>query len=788
MRLPAQQWFLMHTCRPCRPAKRRCAVGPAYARAYAVAMTGWRQLLLLLAESGTGTVRDQVVASSPGLLDDPRVQRHLKALSSAAGVCSEPAYGWVDDEDLRFVFCRTPVTPATLAVHLLVAPRAVAGAAQVLGLYDSPSWWRGEPLTGAAPDRVAELPEISLRQFERPLTPLLTQPPPPEEVISVVLAILDNAGNRPVLLYGGPDAAVATIAAVTQTLPALSDLVGFSTWEAGAAGERFDLLGRSGREADGSTPGTGNGVLQANAVSAANPASPETALLDEIDDMLTAALPDVVALDGTMDRVSRDQFFNAMAALVHRPDRIPPSVDHPRCRPLLLAAASGRQLAARSLWTLPHPTWSDGHESSPRWSGELRELGTLSWRNRPPAATSAAIATVHGRVATLGEAAEEGFVQAFTDAALGAGLAGADPPASLLVAAFRAALDARLAPSAMRPLLQLAAEHVGSDLLTSAAVPVVWRVRVATTAWAAGSLSREVLSAACARDPQLAQQLISEDSDHEVTEIVLGALHAQEAAALVAAGISTLGAARAMQSLREIGRALGSAQTLHVMAAVCSVIDLPLSCEDEQWVADHFAAAVGDGAHDVSSPDPVADLPWDLAGSLRCDVTWSWQQSAAVLGSRRHRTGADLVAAFELLLDRVDDARDRHAVATVGAVAGVITADTADAVGEVMDRLAARAGMTAAERTSLLLTCAERVQGAPERTPLAAILVHIARTSTRRRRLKRRAVLRDDYQLRAQALARRLSQQEWVQVLRTVDGEEQASAQWLRGLVPRASA
>jgi hypothetical protein len=357
----------------------------------------------------------------------------------------------------------------------------------------------------------------------------------------------------------------------------------------------------------------------------------------------------------------------------------------------------------------------------------------------------------------------------------------------MLAASIRAALDARLGPSAMRPLLQVAAEHVEADLLTNAVVPVVWRVRVATTAWAAGSLSREVLTAACARDPQLAQQLISEDSDHEVTEIVLGALHAQEAAALVAAGISTFGPARAMQSLREIGRALGSAQTLHVMAAVRSVIDLPLSCEDEQWVAGHFAAAVGAGAHDASSPDPVA-LPWDLAESMRCDVTWSWQQCAAVLGSGGHRIGADLVAAFELLLDGVDDQHDRHAVATVGAVVSVIGADTADTVGEVMDRLAARAGMTASERTSLLLTCAERVQGVPERTPLVAILVHIARTSTRRRGLKRRALLRDDFQLRAQALAGRLSRQDWVQVLRTAEGEEHASAQWLRGLAPRSTA
>jgi hypothetical protein len=80
------------------------------------------------------------------------------------------------------------------------------------------------------------------------------------------------------------------------------------------------------------------------------------------------------------------------------------------------------------------------------------------------------------------------------------------------------------------------------------------------------------------------------------------------------------------------------------------------------------------------------------------------------------------------------------------------------------------------------------VHGVPERTPLVAILVHIARTSTRRRGLKRRALLRDDFQLRAQALAGRLSRQDWVQVLQTAEGEEHASAQWLRGLAPRSTA
>jgi hypothetical protein len=60
--------------------------------------------------------------------------------------------------------------------------------------------------------------------------------------------------------------------------------------------------------------------------------------------------------------------------------------------------------------------------------------------------------------------------------------------------------------------------------------------------------------------------------------------------------------------------------------------------------------------------------------------------------------------------------------------------------------------------------------------------VHIARSATRRRGLKRRAVLREDHQLRTQALARNLSRQEWGQVLRSVQGEEHASVQWLREL------
>jgi hypothetical protein len=110
--------------------------------------------------------------------------------------------------------------------------------------------------------------------------------------------------------------------------------------------------------------------------------------------------------------------------------------------------------------------------------------------------------------------------------------------------------------------------------------------------------------------------------------------------------------------------------------------------------------------------------------------------------SRAHRTGADLVAAFERLLDHVDGQRERHAVATVGAAAGVISADTADAVGTVMDLLAVRAGLSTSECTSLLLTCAERMQAAAGGTAVGAILVHIARSATRRRGLKRRAVLR----------------------------------------------
>jgi hypothetical protein len=176
------------------------------------------------------------------------VERHLKLLGAAAEVCTEPAYGWLDDDELRFIFCRTPVAAtAELAVHLLVGPRSPARAARVLALYGSPTWWAGEPLPRGGRVGPVELPEISLRQFEPSRGRAGAQPPSPEQLLGVVQAVLRAAGSAPVLLHGDPDAAVATMAAVTQTLPTLTDLVGFSTWEPAETSEHYDVLGRAGR-------------------------------------------------------------------------------------------------------------------------------------------------------------------------------------------------------------------------------------------------------------------------------------------------------------------------------------------------------------------------------------------------------------------------------------------------------------------------------------------------------------------------------------------------------------
>jgi hypothetical protein len=336
----------------------------------------------------------------------------------------------------------------------------------------------------------------------------------------------------------------------------------------------------------------------------------------------------------------------------------------------------------------------------------------------------------------------------------------------------------------MRRLVDLAATHMDQELLTSQVVPVGWRVRLAITALSTGTLTREVLAVASARDPQLAQQLLGEDIDDAAVGAILGAVPPEEAAALVAAGIHTLGTARALRSLREVGRALGSAGTLSVIGALRSVVDLPLEPADEEWLTDNLAQALMAAAHDSRVPDPVTQLPWDLVKELTSEATWAWRQTAFLVRPRRDQTHQTLLTQFDLLLKQVSDMRDRDAIATVGVAKCLLTAYTADHVAEIVDLFATHSESTQAHQASSLLTCAERMAPIPGRSAIGAILVHIGRTSVQRRRFKGRVVLSDEHQVRAEALAVKFTQHQWREVLRHAEGQHPACQTWVRALKP----
>jgi hypothetical protein len=760
---------------------------------YAEPMTGWQQLWFGYAVSGPeGQDREQVLACTPGVLEDPVVERQLRRLcrydaddSPAARRLGAPqSFGWVDDDELRFVFCRTPVlssdrSATTVAAHILVGPRSAASALDILALFDSPTWWRGESLDASLRDSGGQLPEIAFEEFEATVREWQAlQPRVTEDVLAdLAEAVLSSAGTAPVVLPHLPRQAVATMVALARQVPALVDLVGFSSHELGPPQQWFDIVACASADARPEAP-TVERVLARHGGPVLG-----AARLGDAQAMVSAVLPFVVARHGELDRSRRDLFFRAIDALVRRnQDGIAWLVNDPRSLLLLVSSSTGREVAAESLWGRIRPRWIQGNQALERWSDELRELGALTWRRRPPGVTQDAITDVWSELGALGHDAQDGFVRAFMDEALTGKRADVDPPGRLVAAALRSALDSRLAPDSTQRLVDLAAEHMDPDLLTSQVVPVGWRVRLAVTALQTGTLTREVLAAASARDRQLAQHLLGEDIDDDAVGAILGAVPPEEAAALLAAGIHTLGTARALRSLREVGRALGSARALSVLEALRSVVGLPLGPEDQEWVAGHFARAASAGAHDSRRPDPVTDLPWDLAKTLSSGTTAVWRRTAYLVRPRGDETRQSLLDQFELLLAQVADERERHAIATVGVATCLLTAYTADHVDEIIDVLGAGQGLDSSEQTSLLLTCAERMATAPRRTGIGAILVHIGRTSVRRRGLKRRAVLRDEHQVRAEALAARMTQHQWREVLRAAAGQDARCVQWVRGL------
>jgi len=753
-------------------------------------MSGWQQLWFGYAVSGMeGRDREQVVACTPGILDDPAVEQQLRRLcrydADEADVTrrlgAAQSFGWIDDGDLRFIFCRTPVpssdkTTSTVAAHLLVGSRTAASAQEILALFDSPSWWRGELLDPSVRNAGAELIEISLAELEQPLPPGGAQQRVDEDVLAgLAEAILAGAGAKPVILHSHPHQAVATMAALARAVPALADIVSFSSHELGPAQQWFDVVASAGaRRSDVAVPASVHQQRRARL--------PAAERLDEADRMVSAVLPFVVGRHGELDRSRRDLFFRAIDALVRGNEAgIAWLLHDPRSLLLLVSSRTGRAVAAESLWHTTRPRWVRGNQALGGWTEELRELGASTWRVRPPHAGADDITDAWTELAALGTAAADGFVRAYLSDVLAAEPVGVDPPGRLVASGLRAALDARLGPDVLTRLVDLAAQHVDPDLLTSPVVPVGWRVRLAISALSAGTLSRPVLGAASARDRQLAQHLLGEHLDDDTVGAILGAVPPDQAAALVAASIHTLGSARALRSLREVGRALGAARALSVLDALRSVVDLQLDAEDEQWVVGNLARAVIAGAHDPRRPDPVADLPWDLVKGLTTPDAAAWRQASFLVRPRGGEGRATLVEQFELLLSQLGDERQRHAIATVALDKCLQTAHTADHVAEITDLLGTRQGLDSSELISLLLTRAERMTAVPGRS-VGAILVHLGRSSLSRPWLQRRRSLPDGHQQRAEALAGRLTEYQWRDLLRHAEGHGPACAQWLRSL------
>jgi hypothetical protein len=219
-------------------------------------LSGWRQLWFGYAASGLeGSDREQVVAFTPGLLDDPVIERSCAGCVATTSTSRGRAAirGTVvrvgRRRDLRYVFCRTPVpnedgTAVTAAAHLLVGPRLATTAPEILQLFDSPTWWRGELLEPASHASRGALPEISFHEFEPAISrSLLERAVHDEQLARIAEALLANAGSHAVVLPETPRQAVASMVALAKVTPSLVDLVSFSSHEVGPAQMWFDVVG-----------------------------------------------------------------------------------------------------------------------------------------------------------------------------------------------------------------------------------------------------------------------------------------------------------------------------------------------------------------------------------------------------------------------------------------------------------------------------------------------------------------------------------------------------------------
>lgn len=334
-------------------------------------MPGLEQYVYGWARTGVeGNNRLQVVATSAGWVKEDAYRRVAAQLANIASTQTSnlSSFGWVDRGGKRFVFHRV-MTPGIaagapgLTAHVIAGDPGELPVSDVLGMYGSPRWWRGEPLDGVV------LGAVRGADF---LAPDLA--PPGQDVVATDAAIrLLMRQGRPLVISSDPDRAHALLRAVGERIPSLLESLSFSTYESGPTMEWFAAMGI----ADDQLPSDFAYLGQAT-----DPDHPLSgALCEDLESMLRASLN--VARYGAVGKPRSQpprQVVNLIWELAHNRLDLAELLRAKDTLAIVMATDFGAQAVASALWGNTQGSWPSISVLSEHVGPRIAMVATLAGR------------------------------------------------------------------------------------------------------------------------------------------------------------------------------------------------------------------------------------------------------------------------------------------------------------------------------------------------------------------------------------------------------------------------
>lgn len=405
------------------------------------------------------------------------------------------SFGWTQAGPDRLVFRRGylgreagPSQLTNFYAHILLGPAPQAPVTELARRFDSPFWWRGEPVAAYLRRSGGRLAPVSLAAIP-PAEPIEVDQHELERFTDAVFGML---GTAPVVLPHPPSTLIGLVAALSGRLPGALEQLSVSTYEHLDTATEYDIVGM------GAAANVPPGVAPAAQDGRAGPVqrARQVALSPRPDDRHAVAVALAIALPTAGDSgpaplarlVEQLRVFGELAAGGPvRAANLLSALTEPRAAPALLRLDTARSAVVNALSRSDTRFWDALERSAPGLPDpQLGELGAALGRASVDGPDRQSPAFVLGRARTLPPAFTTGMAGAMLAAAARRPdrLCGLDAASSTILLAACAASEMPNA-TVVAALLDVAPDAC-LEIADTGDLPAVWR------AWALANRLRAV--------------------------------------------------------------------------------------------------------------------------------------------------------------------------------------------------------------------------------------------------------------------------------------------------------